>query len=232
LSASSSVSGDPDTTLAGSFVVAANIAPTRPVLNLTLGSRQTSDSITLSEGARTLELGCFDISTRLGLTTGAIEYLTPVGVASLDGQVYTVNTYIGLAPQIRFDLSSGTAVPNTGSLLLVSGDNRLDEEGSPSPCFGAGLTGDESTTFATFIPGAVTISVVSAQGVCFGCSTTWENLLNTLSEIIDSCDPVTCEGGIPGCIDVDSGPCEPGFGENCCDYPDTYCDPEGICRSL
>lgn len=227
------ISGDPDTTLVGSFAVAANIAPTAPVLNLTLGSQQTGDSITLSEGGRTLELGCFGISTRLGLTTGAIEYLTPIGVVSLDDQVYTVNTYRGLAPQIRFDLSSGTAVPNSGSLLLASGDNRLDEGGSSAPCFGADLTGDDSTTFATFMPaGVVTMNVISSQGNCFGCSTTWENLLNTLNEIIDSCSPVSCEGGIPVCTPVGSGPCEPGFGENCCDYPDTFCNAEGICSRI
>ena len=189
--------------------------------------------MTLSEGGRTLELGCFEISTRLGLTTGAIEYLTPVGVVSLDGQVYTVNTYTGLAPQIRFDLSGGTAVPNAGSLTLASGDNRLDEEGSPAPCFGAGLVGNDSTALVSFMDaGLVVVDVVSPQGLCFFCATTWENLLNTLSEIIDRCDPVTCEGGIPVCTPINSGPCEPGFGENCCDYPDTYCDPEGICRSL
>lgn len=225
--------GDPDTTLTGSFVVAANIAPTAPILNLTLGSKQTTDSITLSEGERTLELGCFDLSTRLGLTTGAIEYLTPIGVLSLDGQVYTLNTYIGLAPQIRFDLSSGTAVPNAGSLLIASGDKRLDESGSSAPCFGAGLAGDDSTAVAAFMPaGVVLVNAVSPQGICFGCSTTWENLLNTLSEIIDSCSPVTCEGGIPICTPVGSGPCEPGFGENCCDYPDTFCNAEGICTLI
>ncbi|MDB4278614.1 hypothetical protein N9917_03350 [Deltaproteobacteria bacterium] len=193
----------PDTVLSGSFAVQANFVPGFTAVNLYLGDELDSDLIALSEAGRDLQLGCFEIYTRIGLVAPVIEFFQPLGVLSLDAQVYTLNSYAGGVPNIGFE-STGTARPNAGSLVLYSGDNRLSDAGETAPCFGRALAGDSSIATATFRPeGLVEVDVESSAGECSGCQTTWENLLNTLNEIIDTCEPATCDGtggtgGTPG----------------------------------
>ncbi|MDH3727248.1 MAG: hypothetical protein OER77_06935 [Myxococcales bacterium] len=214
----------PDTVLTGSFAVSANFSPSAPVVNLFLGAQENTDLITLSEGGRQLQLGCFDIFTRIGLTSAAIEFFQPLGVVSLDNQVYTLNSYTEGVPNIGFEFSdTGTVVPNSGSLTLFSGDNRV-REGSPEPCapFAGAPAGDTSRSTATFIGGGdVRIDAIGVSE-CFQCVESWENLLNTLSETVSpSCPAVSCGGnggtgggGSPSdCSDVTPGSGE--FGAPC-----------------
>jgi hypothetical protein len=179
----------PDTALTGSFAVSANFSPSSPLLNLSLGLGLDGDWITVSEAGRELQLGCFGMDTRIGLLTGAFEFLRPRGVVRLDNQVYTLNSYTEGVPNIGFE-STGTGVPDSGSILLLSGDRR------PCPRFAGTPEGDDSRATATFMPGGnVTIDVDGAAADCFLCTTTWENLLDTLSQISpDTCEPVSCGG--------------------------------------
>jgi hypothetical protein len=202
----------PDTVLDGSFAVRANFVPGSAGTNLYLGNQLESDLITVSETERVLQLGCFEIYTRIGLVSPVTEFFRPRGVLSLDQKVYTLNDYaVEPVPNIDFE-SADTATPKSGGLELYSGDNRLDDQGGPAACFGRGLSGDNSVTSARFMAeGVVEADVESAAGECFRCNTTWNSLLDTLSQKSDDCSSVSC-GGSDGGTDAgtdggaDAGP--------------------------
>lgn len=209
----SGTEGEPNTELTGSFVTTITGTPKilgATLLEVTLGDRLGTDLIEVSEGTRSLQVGCFEIETRINSTTSSIEVYKPVGVLSLNeqvttdvvrSQVYTLNRYTEEPPNI--DFPAGSSVPNGGTLALYSGEN------SPSPgCpeFAGLQAGDNSRATAEFmLEGKVSIDVDDGDGRCSLCATTWENLLNTLSEVAspDSCEPVDCSGsgGGPPVID-------------------------------
>lgn len=205
------IAGDPNTTLAGTFVVE-NVTFDPSILNpssfaMHLSQRDDPseflDLITISEGEgegkRTLQLGCFDISTSSTVDPPAITSYQASGVLSLDGKIYTLNDPDNPEGADGIGFPPGSAVPSSGSLTLYSGDKKADG----CETFQGLNTGDVSTTTATFEaepPGRVTMEVAGVTG-CFECETTWENLLNTLSDIAspDSCSAVSCDAnGGPG----------------------------------
>jgi len=227
------IAGDPDTTLVGTFVLEdATFTPNifSPLTSYSMRLYQRNgdddgtgptDMFTISEGEgeerRTLELGCFSISTSVTIAPRAITSFDVSGVLRLDRKVYTMNNP-RLSPgpdDISFPPDS--TVPDSGSLILQSGDrtNVVDVPSVPPQTIGppcgvfegpsGRVMGDASNMTATFDPppeGRVTMEVAGVTG-CFECETTWENLLNTLSEILspDSCSEIDCgvSGGVPYC---------------------------------
>lgn len=201
----SGIEGEPNTELTGSFVT--TIAGTPKILGadlleVTLGDLLGTDLIEVSEGTRSLQVGCFKIETRINNTTSSIEVYRPVGVLSLNerdttdvvsSQVYTLNRYSEEPPNI--DFPAGSSVPSGGTLALYSGDN---SPGDGCAEFAGVRAGDNSRATAEFMSeGKVSIDVDYGDDRCSLCTTTWENLLNTLSEVAspDSCEPPFDCGG-------------------------------------
>ena len=230
------IAGEPnDTVLTGVVSVTGDFdpivaAPETIVMTLA-AQREDGGPVTISEGDRQLQLGCFDIDTTIDIgdkvcdeasdeagdpcvadddcTNGlcideesAITVFKPRGVLSLffdveKAGVYTLNSVaVPPSPPVpNIGFPPGSGIPNSGGLALHSGD-QIGDGGCPA-IKGGPFPGDGSTTTATFESepeGRVTIEVQGSQ--CFECETTWENLLNTLSDIAfpDSCDKVECGG--------------------------------------
>jgi hypothetical protein len=230
------IAGEPnDTVLTGVASVTGDFDPSvlapETIMMTLAAQRKDGGPVTISEGDRQLQLGCFDIDTTIDIgdkvcdeasdeagdpcvadddcTNGlcineasAITVFKPRGVLSLfvdvkRAGVYTLNSVAvppsPPVPDIGFP--PGSSIPNSGSLTLHSGD-LIGDEGCPA-IKGGPFRGDGSTTTATFESepeGRVTIEVQGLE--CFECETTWENLLDTLSDIAfpDSCDKVECGG--------------------------------------
>jgi len=197
-------------TITGSFAVDANL-PNFTLANLTFGERAESDNIAVTEGGQALSIQCFDIFQRIGLAGPGIEFFRPLAVVRLGNQVYTMNNYEETPDNISFDFSTGAAVPIRGTIDLFSGI------GTGVPCFNGVPEGDGSSSSATFNPGGcVDIRGVDSEGVGFGFSTFWDDLLD-----LDSSGSVSeefCDGGgtggtggspttgaTPGPIDCDPG---------------------------
>ena len=107
-------------------------------LDLVLGSSSVSfaNRIEVEENGTPMLFACFEISTKIGTSPLSIEYFRPRGVLALDSQVFTLNGYAGDPESIGFDLSSGRAVPDSGTLRLLSGDS--------VNCLGGDVAGDGS----------------------------------------------------------------------------------------
>jgi len=205
------IAGEPnDTVLTGVVSVTGDFdpivaAPETIVMTLA-AQREDGGPVTISEGDRQLQLGCFDIDTTIDIgdtaEESAITVFKPRGVLRLffdveKAGVYTLNSVaVPPSPPVpNIGFPPGSSIPNSGSLTLHSGD-QIGDEGCPA-IKGGPFPGDGSTTTATFESepeGRVTIEVQGLE--CFECETTWENLLNTLSDIAfpDSCDKVDCGG--------------------------------------
>jgi hypothetical protein len=162
----------PDTTITGSFAVNVNIPGSLILANVTLGARQMSDSITVSGGGQQAVLSCFDIFQRIGLGGPGIEFFRPLGIMSLANQFYTMNSYDQTPPNIGFEFSGGTFVPNSGSIGLTSGVS------ATAPCRGGSPAGDNSSVTATFFPGCVELNGRDSSGAPFMRATTWDSLLD------------------------------------------------------
>lgn len=200
----SGAADDPNTEITGDMAVTMRGTPNifRPnTVDVTLGNRLNTDLITVSEGGRSLQVGCFEIEQRTNRDTSsddievyAIEVYKAVGVLSLDEQVYTLNSYSEGEEPPDIEFPADSAVPDGGTLTLYSGDNSSSEG---CAAFAGIPPGDNSRATAEFMPeGRVSIDVDDGDGECSLCTTTWENLLNTLSDIAspDSCEIVSCSG--------------------------------------
>lgn len=97
------------------------------------------------------------------------QYVQPLGVAELDGKVYTLNDYTTEPDLIA--LSSG-GVPEEGSLILHSGD-------STGSCFPGLPDGDLSQVTASFFAGGcVELAIIDGASTALPLtSTTWDKLL-------------------------------------------------------
>jgi hypothetical protein len=132
-----------------------------------------SDSITVSGGGQQAVLSCFDIFQRIGLGGPGIEFFRPLGIMSLANQFYTMNSYDQTPPNIGFEFSGETFVPNSGSIGLTSGVS------ATAPCRGGSPAGDNSFVTATFFPGGcVELNGQDSGGVAFMRATTWNSLLD------------------------------------------------------
>jgi len=156
-------------------------------LELVLGSSSVSiaNRIEVEENGTPMLFACFEISTKIGTSPLSIEYFRPRGVLALDSQVFTLNGYAGDPESIGFDLSSGRAVPDSGTLRLLSGDS--------VNCLGGDVAGDGSHVTAAFRLEAddalVDIRAETSSGTVYKCTEEWENLLETLRDVtaFDSC---------------------------------------------
>lgn len=163
----------PNTTITGSFSVNANL-PSFALANLTFGSRSPSDLITVTEGFFRAEFACFEIFQRVGLAGPGIEFFRPLGVLKQGTEVFTMNSYSEGAPNIGFTFAGFDATPQSGSLMLYSGD--LSEGlcgvfGTPMP--------NASSLTATFTgAGCVSLDGTDTQGASFSLVTTWDDWLD------------------------------------------------------
>ncbi len=185
-----SIGDSQEDTITGSFAVDANL-PNFTLANLTFGDRAESDEIIVTEGGQELRIQCFDIFQRIGLAGPGIEFFRPLAVVRLGNEDFTMNDYEDTPDNISFDFSTGAAVPIRGTINLFSGI------GAGVPCFNGVPEGDGSSSSATFNPGGcVDIRGVDSEGVGFGFSTFWDDLLD-----LDSSGGVSeefCDGGGTG----------------------------------
>jgi hypothetical protein len=169
-----------DTSITGTFDVSARVSLgflQNGRILLRLGAQGDEDLITVFEAGQELKLACFDID--VGLSNVEPNSVTPLGVADLSGQVFTINDYAaGTTPIIGFD-SSG--VPNNGEMTLHSGDLSAkmgSDRSSPCPLI-SGTAGDPSLVTATFSAGGcIDLQGVNKDGTTFQSSTSWDKLLD------------------------------------------------------
>jgi hypothetical protein len=184
------IGDSPEDTITGSFAVDANL-PNFTLANLTFGERAESDNIVVTEGGQELSIQCFDIFQRIGLAGPGIEFFRPLAVVRLGNQVYTMNSYEETPDNISFDFSTGAAVPIRGTIDLFSGI------GAGVPCFNGVPEGDGSSSSATFnAGGCVDIRGVDSNGVAFGFSTFWDDLLDF--DFSGGVSEEFCDGGGTG----------------------------------
>jgi hypothetical protein len=120
-----------------------------------------------------LRLGCFDID--LGVSKLDPDFIAPLGVADLAGQIYTVNDYAQMPSSIFLDENG---VPTSGELTLFSGDQSEEGGERSGPCFGAFDGGTSQVTATFFDGGCIELNGVDAEGQPFQTSTSWEKLLD------------------------------------------------------
>ena len=189
----------PDITISGSFEVNANL-PNLALANLFFGARSADDRITFTRGFFRTELACFDIYQRVGLAGPGIEFFRPLGVMSLDGQIFTLNNYESAPPNISFEFAGFDATPVRGSLTLTSGDRSARaDEGDPDSLpvcasFSGLPTPNESFVEATFTGGGcVTLEGKDTEGEDFSLVRIWDDLLDVGRPGEDPGEQ--CEGG-------------------------------------
>lgn len=204
----------PDISISGSFGVSANL-PNFSLANLTFGAansdeRSPDDRITFTQGFFQTELACFEIYQRVSLGAPSIQFFRPLGVMSLDGQIFTLNDFASTPPNLSFEFMGFDATPVRGSLELKSGDlssvcSRFS--GSPAP--------NPSSVEATFTGGGcVTLDGTDTAGEDFLLVRTWDSLL----EVGRPGDPAPqCDDGGGGSGGAPSSGAVPG--------PET-CDPD------
>lgn len=192
----------PDITISGSFAVNANL-PNLALANLFFGARSADDRITLTQGFFRTELACFDIYQRVGLAGPGIEFFRPLGVMSLNDQIFTLNNYESDPPNISFEFAGFDATPFRGSLTLTSGDrSQLAVEGDPDSLpvcasFSGLPTPNDSFVEATFTGGGcVALEGTDTGGTPFSLVRLWDSLLDAGTPGEDPGEQ--CEGGVGG----------------------------------
>jgi len=166
-------------------------------LDLDLGSSPANydNWITVDEDGPPMEFRCFEISTRIATKPLAIDSFRPRGVLLLDDLVFTLNSFEVEPENIGFDLSGERAVPNSGTLTLFSGDE--------ADCSSTFPEGDGSFATGSFRLEAddalVDIRAVAPNGTTvYECTETWENLLETLRDIVFASCPCVENCGTGG----------------------------------
>jgi hypothetical protein len=152
-----------DATATGDFKAFAAVGLSGTVLRI--GKQLDDDRLVLSDETISLELGCFDIDVSFRPEANAIS---PLAVAKLSGQVYTINDYAQEPPPVFFD---GDGIPNDGQLAIYSGDNSAASPDRSGPCYADVAPGDGSTITAAFSEGGCVEITGSAN-----LSTSWEKL--------------------------------------------------------
>ncbi|MGB5703763.1 MAG: hypothetical protein WBM48_13165, partial [Polyangiales bacterium] len=132
-----------DATIAGSFAALVAVFGLGDI-GVQIGKQLNDDQLTISDGALSLALGCFDILVPPN------DSIAPLAVAKLGNRIYTINDYAQPPPSITLD---GDGVPSGGTLVMHSGDNSAVSVDRMGPCPGFELPGDDSTITATFSEG-------------------------------------------------------------------------------
>jgi hypothetical protein len=132
----------------------------------------------VSEAGQVLRLACFDID--VGLSNVESDYISPLGVADLSGELFTMNNYEETPPSIIF---GDDGVPTSGELTLVSGDQSAASAERSGSCRELELaetpSGLTSLVTATFSPGGcIDLQGVNEDGTTFQSSTSWDKLLD------------------------------------------------------
>lgn len=132
-----------DATIDGSFAARVAVFGLEDI-GFQLGKQLDDDKLTISDGALSLRLGCFEILVPPN------NSIAPLAVAKLGNEVYTINDYAQNPPSITLD---GDGVPSGGTLAMHGGDNSAVSVDRTGPCPDFGLAGNGSTITATFSEG-------------------------------------------------------------------------------